>query len=93
MITATFTTICLCWGSVSIYFVWRFIQYRVGPQQRWNWPSLVCAVAPVGWVVAPARELHWLPRESTTPLLALSFAIGILAVLIILNFERQVHRK
>jgi len=92
MISLTFGCICACWGSVSLYFVWRFIQHRIGPSKRWNWPSLVCAVGPIGWVVAPARELHWLPRAGATPLLALSFAFGFLAVLIVLNFERQVHR-
>lgn len=93
MITLTFAIICLCWGSVSLYFLWRFVQARIGPQRHWNLPSLVCAVAPIGWVVAPARELHWLPRAETTPLLALSFSIGFLAVLIILNFEAQAHRR
>lgn len=89
MITAVFGTICLCWGFVSVYFLWRFIRFRLGPMRSWSWPSLVCAVAPLGWVVAPARELHWLPRVGASPMLALSFSIGILAVLIILNFERQ----
>lgn len=92
MITLIFVITFGSWFTVSAYFIHRFVLHRLGPKKRWNWPSLVCAVAPIGWIVAPARELHWLPRWGASPLLALSFAIGLLALLIIANFERQAPR-
>lgn len=76
--------IAVLFGSMSLYFAWRFI---LSDGKRL--PSLVCALLPIGWVLVAARELKLFPRWSTTPLLALALCVGIVGVLIIVNFESQ----
>ncbi|MET0403050.1 MAG: hypothetical protein ABW123_11635 [Cystobacter sp.] len=51
--------------------------------------SLVCAGQAVGWCVALAREMYWLPRSVTTPLISLGIPLGLLGALIVLNSRRQ----
>ncbi len=85
MIAFTFTLIALLFGAVSLYHLWRFVL-------RGFAPSVVSAFMPVGWVLVVARELKWMPRDFTTPLLALAFVVGLVAVLIILNHEAQQPR-
>jgi len=90
MITATFILIMATHTFVSLYFGWRFVRQQwFSPIRRWNYPALICTILPWGWVIAPARELHWLRRPPTTWLLALGATVGVLAVYIIVRWETQ----
>lgn len=82
MIYALFTFIAACHLFISIYFVDRFLFRR-------QHTSLICALHPLGWVLVIARELRWLPRPFTTPLIAASLTMGIFAVCVILYNEAQ----
>lgn len=80
MIALTFAFIALLWGSLSLYFAWRWFLRR-RPQ------SIVIALAMLSPVVHVARELHWLPRLPTSIFLASAVSIGVLGVVVVLHHE------
>lgn len=67
------------------YFFWRFLLYRKPP-------SLICAIMPLGWIVATARELRWLPQSFTAVILASGMVVGVFGMVVILNHETQQKR-
>lgn len=83
-----FVATALFHSAISLYFTWRFFLHR-------RIPSLICAFLPVGWVVAVARELHWIHHHiaeygpMTTVMLALAPLAGLVGCLLIFNFEQQ----
>lgn len=82
MISVLFACIALEWGLLAAYFAYRFATRRK-PQ------SVIIALACLGWPVAVARELGWLRRLYTTPLIAFAFVAGLVGVLIVWHWESQ----
>lgn len=81
-IYAFFFTMAACYTFMAVYFVWRFILYKKPP-------SLVCAIMPLGWLVAIARELRWFPVNFTVVLMSAGMTLGVMGVSIILYHESQ----
>lgn len=77
------------WLFVVAYFLWRF--YYHWKRGRRNYPSIVCAIGPVGWALWSMRELKLIRVPSATYPVVLGFAMSLLSFLIILNFLRQKH--
>lgn len=80
MIAFTFAVIAICWGSLSLYFLWRLVLRRM-------MQSLIIAFACAAPVVLVARELKWMPRPPTSVFLAAVLVLGVLGVFIILRAE------
>jgi hypothetical protein len=80
LIAIVFTTTFLCYSALTVYFLRRW-------RLRHKLPSLMVALLPLGWVVAAARELKWVPRWGAAPILAGAFAFGLVAVSVILWWE------
>lgn len=59
------------------------------PGKRRHPGSLVVGYLALGWGVALAREMNWLPRAPTTVMIAGSLPFLFLALLILVNSRRQ----
>lgn len=70
------------YGSITVYFCWRYYLRR-------RLPSLVCALMPLGWVVAYALEIHRIPERFLPLLFIASFVVGLISLSIIINHETQ----
>ena len=82
MNTFLFIYIAICFGLVSLYFLWQFILYR-------DIRTLLWTVLPMGWVLVVARELKWWPRDWTTPLIAIALIVATFCVWAIYHHESQ----
>lgn len=87
MIFSLFLLSTACWWFVVMYFTWRF--YFHWKRGRRNYPSIVCAIGPVGWVLWSLREMKFVARLGATVPVVLGFTVSVLSFLIILNFVRQ----
>jgi FtsH-binding integral membrane protein len=82
MTTTLFGTIILAYGLITLYFCWRFYLRR-------RLPSLVCALMPVGWIVAFGLQLNHIGPEWLPVLFILSLCIAGLSITIIVHHELQ----
>lgn len=104
MVRATFALGILFNGATAVVFFLNFVRPQlracllpdasggegVLAYRRYRHPaSLICANLALGWCVALAREMQWLPRPVTSVFIAAAIPMGLLGLLIVLNARRQ----
>jgi len=67
-------------GSVTLYFTWRYYLRRRDP-------SLVCALMPLGWVAAFALQVERLPADMTPWLFTVGMCVAVWSIYIIVRHE------
>ena len=72
--------LAISYGSITLYFCWRYYLRR-------RLPSLVCAFMPLGWVVAFALQAGHLSKGWLPLLFALSLLVAIVSIYIIVDHE------
>lgn len=80
MTTPLLLIIAAAYGSITLYFCWRYYLRR-------RLPSLVCAFMPLGWVAAFGLQVERLPREWLPFLFILGLLIAGVSIYIISNHE------
>lgn len=84
----TFIVFLLNYYRPRTYLVWT-AEGRQRTKKMGHPASLVCAWHSLGWAVALARELQWLPRTATTFAISAAIPLSLLGLMIVLNARRQ----
>jgi FtsH-binding integral membrane protein len=73
------------YGSITIYFCWRYYLRR-------RLPSLVCAFMPLGWVVAFGLQIEEIDHSWLPALFVISMLVVAISLYIIVSHEMSRER-
>lgn len=78
--TILLSILAVTFGSITLYFCWRYYLRR-------RQPSLVCALMPLGWVVAFALQENRVPADMLPVLFGLGMLVAGWSIYIITKHE------